>query len=58
MPNKTIACRLGMSQSTVKVHVHKILNKLKVSNRTAAAVTARNMRTVAGIAPGQRSPKS
>jgi DNA-binding NarL/FixJ family response regulator len=48
MPNKIIAYRLGMSQSTVKVHVHNILNKLKVSNRTAAAVTARNMRTVSG----------
>ena len=58
MANKIIAYRLGMSQSTVKVHVHNILNKLKVSNRTAAAVTARNMRRVSGIAAGQRSPQS
>jgi DNA-binding NarL/FixJ family response regulator len=50
MPNKIIAYRLGMSQSTVKVHVHNILNKLKVTNRTAAAVTARRMQTASGIA--------
>jgi DNA-binding NarL/FixJ family response regulator len=41
MSNKIIAYRLSLSQSTVKVHVHNILSKLKVSNRTAAAVAAR-----------------
>jgi DNA-binding NarL/FixJ family response regulator len=46
MANKIIAYRLGMSQSTVKVHVHNIIKKLGVRNRTEAAVTARNMRTV------------
>ncbi len=44
MANKIIAYRLGMSQSTVKVHVHNIIKKLNVRNRTEAAVTARNMR--------------
>ena len=39
LPNKIIAFRLGMAQSTVKVHVHNIITKLNVRNRTAAAVT-------------------
>jgi DNA-binding NarL/FixJ family response regulator len=50
MANKIIAYRLGMSQSTVKVHVHNIIKKLNVRNRTEAAVTARNMRTTPPIA--------
>ena len=40
--NKIIAYRPGMSQGTVKVHVHNIIKKLNVSNRTEAAVFARN----------------
>lgn len=38
LPNKTIAYRLGMSQSTVKAHVHNIISKLNVRNRTEAAM--------------------
>ena len=33
-PNRTIARDLGMSESTVKVHVRNIMRKLKASNRT------------------------
>ncbi len=40
MANKIIAYRLSLSQSTVKAHVHNILAKLKVNNRTEAAVAA------------------
>ncbi len=40
MANKIIAYRLGMSQSTVKAHVHSIISKLNVRNRTEAAVTS------------------
>ena len=43
MANKIIAFRLGMSQSTVKVHVHSIIRKFNVRNRTEVAVTARSM---------------
>lgn len=43
MANKIIAYRLGMSQSTVKVHVHSIIRKFKVRNRTEVAVIAREM---------------
>jgi DNA-binding NarL/FixJ family response regulator len=39
MANKIIAFRLGMSQGTVKAHVHNIIAKFNVRNRTEAAVT-------------------
>lgn len=39
LPNKVIGHRLGMSPSTVKAHVHSIIGKLNVRNRTEAAVT-------------------
>lgn len=39
--NKIIAYRLGMSLSTVKAHVHSIIRKLNVRNRTEVVVAAR-----------------
>jgi DNA-binding NarL/FixJ family response regulator len=39
-PNKMIAYRLSMSQNTVKVHLHRILQKLQLHNRTEAAIAA------------------
>jgi DNA-binding NarL/FixJ family response regulator len=38
MPNKVIGDRLGMSPSTVKAHVHNIIGKFNVRNRTEAAL--------------------
>ena len=38
--NKVIANKLRMSESTVKVHVRNILKKLRVTNRTGAAMVA------------------
>jgi DNA-binding NarL/FixJ family response regulator len=38
--NKQIARRLGITEKTVKTHVSSILAKLRVSDRTAAAVLA------------------
>lgn len=35
--NKAIADALGLSEHTVKLHTHNILQKLRVSNRTSAA---------------------
>jgi DNA-binding NarL/FixJ family response regulator len=39
-PNKLIAEGLGMSASTVKVHVRNIMQKMGVANRTQVALTA------------------
>src|SRR5262249_23338016 len=40
--NKVIARRLGMRESTVKVHVRQIMRKFGVTNRTELAVTFAN----------------
>lgn len=39
-PNKVIAQRLHITESTVKVHLKGILRKIQVSNRTQAAIWA------------------
>lgn len=36
--NKTIACELGLSEHTVKLHIHHVIAKLGVRNRTEAAI--------------------
>ena len=38
--NKEIASSLHITESTVKVHVHNILNKLQARNRLEASVSA------------------
>jgi two-component system nitrate/nitrite response regulator NarL len=48
--NKLIARLMGLSESTVKVHVKGILRKLKARNRTEAALWARSH----GFAPTHR----
>ena len=40
-PNKVIARNLGMTETTVKVHVREIMRKLGVFNRTQVALVAR-----------------
>jgi DNA-binding NarL/FixJ family response regulator len=40
--NKTIARKLGITEATVKVHVKAILRKIRVQNRTQAAIWAMN----------------
>ncbi|MDC0739500.1 response regulator transcription factor [Cognatishimia sp. SS12] len=38
LQNKQIAGELGVSEHTIKLHIHHIITKLNVSNRTAAAM--------------------
>lgn len=40
LPNKVIATKLGMTESTVKVHVRQIMRRLGAKNRTEAALFA------------------
>lgn len=49
--NKLIAHKMSLSEHTVKVHVHNLLAKLHVSNRTQAAATyRRNQMRAADVA--------
>jgi len=41
--NKIIAYELGMSESTVKVHVRNIMRKVKATNRTEVAYRINDM---------------
>jgi DNA-binding NarL/FixJ family response regulator len=41
-PNKVIAGDLGLSEGTIKVHVHRIMKKLNVRNRTQIAICRRD----------------
>jgi DNA-binding NarL/FixJ family response regulator len=43
--NKIIAHELGMSESTVKVHIRNIMKKLKATNRTEVACRAHELET-------------
>ena len=49
LSNQQIAERLFLSLSTIKTHVHHIISKLEVSDRTQAAVRAIRL----GLVPGQ-----
>lgn len=42
LQNKIIAAKMALSEHTVKVHVHNIIRKLKVHNRTQAAAVFRS----------------
>jgi two-component system nitrate/nitrite response regulator NarP len=42
--NREIASELGVTEGTVKVHLHKIYEKLKVANRTELAILANKVR--------------
>jgi hypothetical protein len=39
-PNKTIAYQLNICESTVKLHLRKVMKKLKAKNRTEVAIKA------------------
>jgi two-component system nitrate/nitrite response regulator NarL len=49
--NKTIARELGITESTVKVHLKSLLRKLRVGNRTQAAIWALNNGSASKTSP-------
>ena len=53
--NKTIALKLVITESTVKVHMKAILRKLRLQNRTQAAIWARNHIDETTLAAGATS---
>jgi DNA-binding NarL/FixJ family response regulator len=57
MPNKMIAQQLGMSLSTVKVHVHHIIRKLQVGNRTEVALLAQHLANRTDLAVTEPAPR-
>ena len=44
LPNKAVAWHLGVREGTVKVHLHNIYRKLRVSNRAGLIISAIEMR--------------
>lgn len=53
LQNKIIAAKMELSEHTVKVHVHNIIRKLKVHNRTQAAAVFRSFDRRPGFEPAQ-----
>jgi DNA-binding NarL/FixJ family response regulator len=51
-PNKVIGRKLGMTETTVKVHVREIMRKLGVCNRTQVAIAAAHVCTDATVEGG------
>lgn len=50
-PNKVIARELDIEETTVKVHVRRIMKKLNAANRTQAALVAQKMAGAVAAAP-------
>jgi len=48
-PNKVIARKLDVAEATVKVHIKAILRKIRVANRTQAAMWAVNHMSSGGV---------
>ncbi|WP_083841330.1 response regulator transcription factor [Bradyrhizobium sp. STM 3843] len=54
--NKTIARKIAMAEATVKVHVKAILRKIRVRNRTQAAIWAMSNHSVIPTKNGLTAP--
>ncbi len=56
--NKLIAAAFGMSESTVKAHVKQIMRRLRVANRTQAAlIVSQSQSRTARAAPAEEFPE-
>ena len=44
--NKTIACELKVTEGTIKLHLHKVYQKLGIRGRFALAMLARDGKSV------------
>jgi DNA-binding NarL/FixJ family response regulator len=49
--NKIIAYELGMSESTVKVHVRNIMRRMGATNRTQAVYKSQQLLAVQAMVP-------
>jgi DNA-binding NarL/FixJ family response regulator len=56
--NKIIAYRLNMSENTVKVHLHRILQKFQLHNRTEAALVASTYFAASEVQKAAIEPKA
>ena len=54
--NKSIARQLNVTEPTVKAHVKGLLRKIRVSNRTQAAIWAVNQAQSTGARPHLPAP--
>jgi hypothetical protein len=55
LSNKDIARRLGVTEGSVKIHLHNIYQKLGVTNRTAMTALERSGRNRLSVGPRWRS---
>jgi DNA-binding NarL/FixJ family response regulator len=56
--NKCIARKINIAEATVKVHVKAILRKLRLHNRTQAAIWGTNNESVIGLAKESSPPST
>src|ERR1700732_5275186 len=56
--NKCIARKINIAEATVKVHVKAILRKIRVHNRTQAAIWGTNNESVIGLAKESSPPST
>ena len=57
-PNKCIARKINIAEATVKVHIKAILRKIRVQNRTQAAIWGMNNRSLAPSSNDRPPPLS
>ena len=58
LSNKGVARRLGLSEGTIKIHVHNILAKLEITNRVMLAVFVQEQVSCAPRVPPVLFPDS